>query len=61
MEIYNDENLPIIIVYTQCISEEQGENMIKEIDKICMNKKIKIIPILAKDQSRGDFSKRSFQ
>ena len=57
MEIYNDENLPIIIVYTQCISEEQGENMMKEIDKICMNKKIKIIPILAKDQTVGKKTK----
>ena len=55
MKIYHDETLPIIIVYTQCISEEIGESMMKEIDKICMkeNRKIKIIPVLAKDKKVG--------
>ena len=55
MKIYHDETLPIIIPYTQCISEEAGEIMMKEIDKICMkeNRKIKIIPVLAKDKKVG--------
>ena len=55
MKIYHDETLPILIPYTQCISEEAGEIMMKEIDKICMkeNRKIKIIPILAKDKKVG--------
>jgi len=55
MKIYHDETLPIIIPYTQCISEEAGEAMMKEIDKICMkeNRKIKIIPVLAKDKKVG--------
>ena len=55
MKIYHDETLPIIIPYTQCISEEAGESMMKEIDKICMkeNRKIKIIPVLAKDKKVG--------
>ena len=55
MEIYHDETLPIIIVYTQCIYEGAGEKMRKEIEKICMkrNRKIKIIPILAKDKKVG--------
>ena len=33
MKIYHDETLPILIPYTQCISEEAGEIMMKEIDK----------------------------
>ena len=55
MKIYHDETLPILIPYTQCISEEAGEIMMKEIDKICMkeNRKIKIIPVLAKDKKVG--------
>ena len=55
MKIYHDETLPIVIPYTQCISEEAGEIMMKEIDKICMkeNRKIKIIPVLAKDKKVG--------
>ena len=55
MKIYHDETLPIIIVYTQCIYEGTGEKMRKEIEKICMkqNRKIKIIPILAKDKKVG--------
>ena len=55
MKIYHDETLPIIIPYTQCISDEAGKIMMKEIDKICMkeNRKIKIIPVLAKDKKVG--------
>ena len=55
MKIYQDETLPIIIVYTQCISEISGEEMIEEIKKICkeQKRKIEIIPILAKDMEVG--------
>ena len=55
MKIYHDENLPIIIVYTQCISEEDGEKMSTEINKICMEqgRKIEIIPVLAMDKNVG--------
>ena len=55
MKIYHDETLPIVIVYTQCISEKDGKEMSKEIDKICMEqkRKIKVIPILAKDKKIG--------
>ena len=60
MKIYHDENLPIIIVYTQCISEEDGEKMSSEINKICMEQghKIEVIPVLAKDKIVGTKEKR---
>ena len=55
MKIYHDETLPIIIAYTQCTSEEVGEKMKKEIEKICeeQKRKIKVILVLAKDTSMG--------
>ena len=55
MKIYHDETLPIIIVYTQCISETDGEDMEKVISEICMEekRKIDIISILAEDKPIG--------
>jgi len=55
MKIYHDETLPIIIVYTQCISEEDKEIMEKAINNICMeqNRKIDIVTILAEDKQVG--------
>ena len=55
MKVYHDETLPIIIAYTQCVSEENGESMSKEIKKICMeqNRKLEVIPVLAQDMNVG--------
>ena len=55
MKIYHDETLPIIIVYTQCISEDDKEIMEKAINNICMeqNRKIDIVTILAEDKQVG--------
>ena len=55
MKIYHDETLPIIIAYTQCKTEEDGEKMKKEIEKICkeQNREIEIILVLAKDAKVG--------
>ena len=55
MKIYHDETLPIIIAYTQCTSEDDGEKMKIEIEKICkeQNRKIEIILVLAKDAKVG--------
>ena len=55
MKIYHDETLPIIIVYTQCISEDDQKDMEKEIRKICMeqNRKIDVVSILAEDKKVG--------
>ena len=55
MKIYHDETLPIIIVYTQCISEEDSTGMEKAINDICMEqkRKIDIVSILAEDKPVG--------
>ena len=55
MKIYHDETLPIIIVYTQCISEDDEKSMEEAIKSICMeqNKKIDIVSILAEDKEVG--------
>ena len=55
MKVYHDETLPIIIAYTQCVSEENGESMSKEIKKICMeqNRNLEVIPVLAQDMNVG--------
>ena len=55
MKIYHDETLPIIIVYTQCISEDDSKSMEKEIKNICMekNRKIEIISVLAENKEVG--------
>ena len=55
MKIYHDETLPIIIVYTQCISEDDSNDMEKAINDICMEekRKIDIISILAEDKQVG--------
>lgn len=55
IKIYHDENLPIVIVYTQAISENDSQAMEKAIDEICMeqNRKIKVISILAEDKKVG--------
>lgn len=55
MKIYHDETLPIIIVYTQCISQEDEELMGKAINDICMeqNRKIDIVTVLAEDKYVG--------
>ena len=55
MKIYHDETLPIIIVYTQCISEDDSKSMEKEINNICMekNRKIEIVSVLAENKEVG--------
>ena len=55
MKIYHDETLPIIIVYTQCISEDDEKRMEEAIKSICMeqNRKIDIVSILAEDKEVG--------
>ena len=55
MDVYKDETLPIIIVYTQCASQRTGEEMCNEITKICMekNKKLETILVLAQDMEVG--------
>ncbi len=55
IKIYHDENLPIVIVYTQAISPNDSQAMEKAIDEICMeqNRKIKVISILAEDKKVG--------
>jgi GTPase SAR1 family protein len=55
MKIYHDETLPIIIVYTQCISEDDEKSMEEAIKSICMeqNRNIDIVSILAEDKEVG--------
>ena len=55
MKIYHDETLPIIIVYTQCISEGDESSMEQAIREICMeqNRKIDIVSILSEDKEVG--------
>ena len=55
MKVYHDETLPIIIAYTQSVSEDTGEEMAKVIKKICMeqNRKLEVIPLLAQDMEVG--------
>ena len=55
MKIYHDETLPIIIVYTQCISEEDEVSMEEAIKSICLeqNRKIDVVSILAEDKEVG--------
>ena len=55
MKIYHDETLPIIIVYTQCISDEDEVSMEEAIKSICLeqNRKIDVISILAEDKEVG--------
>lgn len=58
IDTYHDKTLPIVIVYTQCLYEGDGEKMKEEIDKICKEKrKLEIIPILAKDKKVGSKEK----
>ena len=55
MKIYHDETLPIIIVYTQCISEDDEKSMKEAIKAICLeqNRKIDIVCILSEDKEVG--------
>ena len=55
MKIYHDETLPIIIVYTQCISDEDEVSMEEAIKSICLeqNRKIDVVSILAEDKEVG--------
>ena len=62
MKIYHDETLPIIIVYTQCISEDDKEEMEKAIKNICMEqkRKIDIVTVLAEDKPVGKKKDKQF-
>ena len=55
MKTYHDETLPIIIVYTQALSEDDSKNMETAIDQICkeQNRTIEVISILAEDKKVG--------
>ena len=50
MKLYDDETLPIIIVYTKAFDDVESENMLNEINKICSthNRKINTVKIVAK-------------
>ena len=50
MKLYDDETLPIIIVYTKAFDDVESENMLNEINKICSthNRKINSVKIVAK-------------
>ena len=50
MKLYDDETLPIIIVYTKAFDDIESDNMLSEINKICStyNRKINTIKIVAK-------------
>lgn len=49
MELYPDNSLPIIIVYTQSYNSKEANNMIREIQSIIGNRKIEIVKVVAKD------------
>ena len=49
MNTYEDDILPIIIVYTKAFDNNVTDIMIEEIRKIVQQRKIDIIPIIAKD------------
>ena len=50
MKLYDDETLPIIIVYTKAFDDVESDCMLKEINKICSthNRKINTIKVVAK-------------
>ena len=50
MKLYDDETLPIIIVYTKAFDDVESEKMLEEINKICSthNRKINSVKIVAK-------------
>ena len=50
MKLYDDETLPIIIVYTKAFDDVESEKMLEEINKICSthNRKINCVKIVAK-------------
>ena len=50
MKLYDDETLPIIIVYTKAFDDVESEKMLDEINKICSthNRKINSVKIVAK-------------
>ena len=50
MKLYDDETLPIIIVYTKAFDDVESEKMLDEINKICSthNRKINCVKIVAK-------------
>ena len=52
MKIYDDETLPIIIVYTKAYDENDADEMSKQIKNICnkYNRNIEIIKVVSKDK-----------
>ena len=52
MKIYDDETLPIIIVYTKAYDENDADEMSKQIKNICnkYNRNIEIVKVVSKDK-----------
>ena len=59
MKVYDDDTMPIIIVYTEAYSEEDADGVVEEIkqtinEKISPNKQFSIFQIVAKDKITGN-------